>query len=905
MTNDQHPITHFKTAFILLILLAGMGVSCGLGSRVTGEKTPTPLSRLEASATPVSTEAAGATEAPPAPTPTPAPPTAAAAANRLPIKSIVQIWTLDADGELMWSGSGSIISADGYILTNAHVALSDKYYEVHGLLVALTGAEDEPPKPTYRAETVVYDEDLDLAIIRVVTDMDGNALDYNKLNLPAIELGNSDEVGLGAPLRIIGYPGIGGETITLTGGEVAGFTSEAGVKGRAYIKTSATIAGGNSGGAGIDDEGRLIGVPTQLGYGGDEDIVDCRVLADTNNDGVVDNHDACIPTGGFINALRPINLAKPLIQRALSGETMAQATPAPTEAPREPISLPDNAGQVLFEDDFSTDTGQWGLIDGLAIADNQFSFRLTTPSDYIWSVFDGDYGDVDYQVDTRKLGGTDNNSFGQIFRFQDADNFYAYEISSDGFYLVSKKEDGSWSTLIPWTASSVINKGGENQMAVIAQGSQFSFLVNGVQIDTVQDGAFGSGALGLLASSYDEPDVAVAFDNVLVRVPGGQREIAAPAEIAADAALAFQDDFSSPDPNWNLESGNGVERGEADGELVLRVIDAQTDAWSTYSGANFSDMIVEVDARKTAGPDLNNYGVMCRYKDPDNFYFLQLGSDGTYAISRYLDGEGKMLVDWAKSSAINTGEGVNHIRAECVGNTLSLYVNDAFLTSVVDSGLGQGKIALGLGTYDEGDVEVRFDNLAVKTPAGSVSGGGVLVADDFSDNAAGWTEGATDNSKYVIENGEYYLSVLSDQYMIWARTNQEWENIVVAVDARQVEGPADNEYGLICRYQDTDNFYQLSISGDGFYRLVMWNQGEFTELLPWERSSAIKQNGEVNRLRAICSADRIALSVNDIPLFDLTDTTLPLSGDAGMHVGTFDEGGVTLAFDNFVIKNAQ
>ncbi len=725
------------------------------------------------------------------------------------------------------------------------------------------------------------------------------------MNLPPIELGNSDEVGLGTPLRIIGYPGIGGETITLTGGEVAGFTSEPGVKGRAYIKTSATIAGGNSGGAGIDDEGKLVGVPTQLGYGGDDEIVDCRVLADTNNDGVVDSNDACIPTGGFINALRPINLAKPLIQRALSGETMAQAAPAPTEAPREPISLPDNAGQVLFEDDFSTNKGVWGLIDGLSIKNNQFTFRVEQASDYIWSTFGGDYDNFDYQVDTLKLSGPDNNSFGQIFRFQDADNFYTYEISSDGFYLVSKKEDGSWTTLIPWSASPLINKSGENQMAVIAQGDQFSFLINGVQVDTVQDSAFGSGALGLLASSYDEAGVAVAFDNVLVRTPGGQREIAAPTEIdAADATLALQDDFSSPNPNWNLESGNGVERGVESGELFLRVADSQTDAWSTYSGVNLSDVIVEVDARKVAGPDLNNYGVLCRYKDPDNFYFLQLGSDGTYAISRYLNGEGKILVDWAKSTAINTGKGVNHIRAECVGNTLSLYVNDALLTSVVDNGLSQGKIALGMGTYDEGNVEIRFDNIRVKTPAKSFNQSNVLFADDFTNNAAGWTEGVSDNSKYIIENGEYYLSVLSDQYMIWARSEQEWENISVAVDVRQVDGPIDNEYGLLCRYQDADNFYQLSISSDGFYRLVMWNQGEFTELLPWERSSAIKQNGQVNYLRAVCSGEHIALSVNDIPLFDISDATLPFSGDVGMHAGTFSEGGVTVAFDDFVIKNA-
>ena len=66
------------------------------------------------------------------------------------------------------------------------------------------------------------------------------------MNLPAIVLGDSEELRLGERISIFGYPGIGGETVTFTSGNVSGFSNEKGVRDkRAWIKTDATIAGGN------------------------------------------------------------------------------------------------------------------------------------------------------------------------------------------------------------------------------------------------------------------------------------------------------------------------------------------------------------------------------------------------------------------------------------------------------------------------------------------------------------------------------------------------------------------------------------------------------------------------------------------------------------------------------------
>lgn len=233
-------------------------------------------------------------------------------------RAVVQIHALDSRGKTVWTGSGTFISSSGLILTNAHV-VDDRTGDYDTLGVAVASRSDQPAELTYLAEIVAVDYALDLAVIRIVSDLDGNAVDEQ---FPFVAVGDSDSVKIGDEVRIFGFPGIGGDTITFTRGSVSGFTGDRSVGGRAWIKTDATIAGGNSGGLAVNAAGELIGVPTIVGSGADtENFVDCRFVADTNGDGQVDSRDDCVPVGGFINGMRPVNLAMPLIEAARSGKT--------------------------------------------------------------------------------------------------------------------------------------------------------------------------------------------------------------------------------------------------------------------------------------------------------------------------------------------------------------------------------------------------------------------------------------------------------------------------------------------------------------------------------------------------------------------------------------------------------
>lgn len=247
-----------------------------------------------------------------------------------------------------WTGSGTVVDPSGIIVTNCHVAnpraMGMPAPPADRLAIAITERSDEPPVLTYFADVVAQSPEVDLAVLRIVGRTDGKRL--TKLNLPHVPLGDSDSLELGDTLSIFGYPGIGGETVTFTSGSVAGFTKQRGIGARrAWIKTDATIAGGNSGGTAVNYEGKLVGIPTQAAAGAGITPVDARPVVDTNRDGRIDHRDTPMTVGGFINGLRPVNLALPLLQKVgvqvagAGSELKVPITPAPRpSAPRRKVS---------------------------------------------------------------------------------------------------------------------------------------------------------------------------------------------------------------------------------------------------------------------------------------------------------------------------------------------------------------------------------------------------------------------------------------------------------------------------------------------------------------------------------------------------------------------------------------
>ncbi|WP_141003413.1 trypsin-like peptidase domain-containing protein [Nocardioides humi] len=177
-----------------------------------------------------------------------------------------------------YHGSGSIIRADGLILTNAHVAapespgLEEKYgsdlriANPDYLLISLTdGMTDTNAPAAYRARVVEADGELDIAVVQIYADADGNDLD-GALELPTVPIGSSGDLRAGDSVTVLGFPAVAGEgeSITVTTGVVSTVLNDPDLGPRSELDTDARIAPGNSGGMAINADGELIGIPTSL-----------------------------------------------------------------------------------------------------------------------------------------------------------------------------------------------------------------------------------------------------------------------------------------------------------------------------------------------------------------------------------------------------------------------------------------------------------------------------------------------------------------------------------------------------------------------------------------------------------------------------------------------------------------
>ncbi len=243
---------------------------------------------------------------------------------------VYQVQDVGDDFFITCVGSGTLLSRTGLILTNAHTTSPSENCPGNTVIIALTINPDEPPVPLYRASILQTDPGLDLALLQLSQDIDGRQLDTESLALPFVEVADSSLVALDETIVVVGYGGLGDEPVAVVRGTVSSFTEEP-TGEKSWMKTSATIPALMTGGGAYNSDGRLIGIPTTAPPGAASGRGECNVLQDTNADRLINDADICVPIGGFINALRSSNFARPLFRAASLGLSVDLDT-APVQA---------------------------------------------------------------------------------------------------------------------------------------------------------------------------------------------------------------------------------------------------------------------------------------------------------------------------------------------------------------------------------------------------------------------------------------------------------------------------------------------------------------------------------------------------------------------------------------------
>src|SRR5574341_276481 len=232
--------------------------------------------------------------------------------------------------------------------------------------------------------------------------------------------------------------------------------------------------------------------------------------------------------------------------------------------PTLPPTAAQSATGILYQSNFDdpTTAADWEIFDhgfiSSAVTDGQLVVDVNALEDTgAWSGLNLTFDDYVLDVDATKLAGPDNNAIVVVFRLTDADNYYRFDISSDGFYAVSQVRDGQPYPVSDWNRSAAIVTGSAtNHIRIRSIGGVFTFEVNGTPLQLClsagpggtptwdpsaaeptclggslvgswQDTALPQGKIGLGAWGYvgfdgtnPTPALAtIAFDNLAIYTP--------------------------------------------------------------------------------------------------------------------------------------------------------------------------------------------------------------------------------------------------------------------------------------------------------------------------------------------------------------------------------------------------
>jgi hypothetical protein len=185
--------------------------------------------------------------------------------------------------------------------------------------------------------------------------------------------------------------------------------------------------------------------------------------------------------------------------------------------------------------------------------------------------------------------------------------------------------------------------------------------------------------------------------------------------------VIFSDDFSNENSGWPTINEADGSANYKDGGYELTVPDPDSGYWASPELEDQTNTTIEVDATVTGAARDSDFGILCRGTDSDNQVLLLISADGYAVIGKFTNGEFILLSgeEWVESSAINQGNTLNHIRGDCVGNTYALYANGELIATATDDEFTTGLVGLTIGSYQDPNGAVLFDNFVVTENNGS------------------------------------------------------------------------------------------------------------------------------------------------------------------------------------------
>ena len=177
--------------------------------------------------------------------------------------------------------------------------------------------------------------------------------------------------------------------------------------------------------------------------------------------------------------------------------------------------------EVIFEDNFSDDSGGWAMHQAVEVKDGTFVFKLApndmqTDLNVTFTVKDADICSeaVWPDGDPQTLGA------GLLFWGEDNKDYFQFGVLNNGKFWIARKQDGKWHTIVENVESSAINTspGAANTLRVKASGNQAAFFINGTKVRDLRGQSPKDGwRFGISGDNFDkDKEARVLFRKVKV-----------------------------------------------------------------------------------------------------------------------------------------------------------------------------------------------------------------------------------------------------------------------------------------------------------------------------------------------------------------------------------------------------
>jgi tRNA A-37 threonylcarbamoyl transferase component Bud32 len=172
--------------------------------------------------------------------------------------------------------------------------------------------------------------------------------------------------------------------------------------------------------------------------------------------------------------------------------------------------------------------------------------------------------------------------------------------------------------------------------------------------------------------------------------------------------------------------------------------------------------------------------------------------------------------------------------------------------------------------------------------------------EDFSAPDAEWEISESAEASYRVDGEAYSIEVTKEHWIAWHTIGQELQDFEIELDVSLVEGDPANDAGLLFRFQDADNYYEVDIDGEGRFAVGKEVNNEWTQLVEWTYDPDIHPFGQANRVRLVAQGNQFTLYVNNEFSTYFEDDSFA-SGGIGPVVTAYDQPPARATFDNIRI----